>query len=62
MTSPFLQAIPKRTPSGRCFDDESHDEDCNRDSATKVSNVRVESFHAASVGRMSLIFFSLADG
>ena len=43
--------------SGRCFNDESHDEDCNRDSATEVSNVRVESFHAAFEGRMSLMFF-----
>ena len=48
--------------SGRCFEDESHDKDCNRDSATEVSNVRVESFHAASEGRISLLFFSLADG
>ena len=48
--------------SGRCFNDEGHDKDCNRDSATEVSNVRVESFHAASEGRLSLMFFSLADG
>jgi hypothetical protein len=41
----------------RCFDDESHDEDCNGDGATEVGNVRVKSFHAASVGRMSLLFF-----
>ena len=43
--------------SGRCFDDESHDKDCNRDGATEVSNVRVESFHAACAGSMSLLFF-----
>ena len=47
---------------GRCFDNESHDKDCNRDSATEVSNVRLESFHAVSEGRMSLMLFSLADG
>lgn len=58
MTAP----IGSNAQLSRCLDDESHDEDCNRDSATKVSNVRVESFHAASVGCMSLIFFSLADG
>ena len=40
-----------------CFDDESHDEDCNDDGATEIGNVRVKSFHAASVGRMSLLFF-----
>ncbi|QNJ03093.1 hypothetical protein SynPROSU1_01492 [Synechococcus sp. PROS-U-1] len=40
-----------------CFDDESHDEDCNGDGATEIGNVRVKSFHAASVGRMSLLFF-----
>ena len=43
--------------SGRCFDDESHDKDCNRDGATEVGNVRVESFHAASAGYRSLLFF-----
>ena len=40
-----------------CFDDESHDEDSNGDGATEIGNVRVKSFHAASVGRMSLLFF-----
>ena len=44
--------------SGSCFDDESHDKDCNRDGATEVGNVRVESFHAASAGYRSLLFFS----
>ena len=43
--------------SGSCFDDESHDKDCNRDSATKVSNVCVESFHAVIAGSVSLLFF-----
>jgi len=43
--------------SGSCFDDESHDKDCNRDGATEVGNVRVESFHAASAGYRSLLFF-----
>ena len=43
--------------SGRCFEDESHDKDCNRDSATEVSDVRVETFHAASAGCRSLLFF-----
>ena len=42
---------------GRCFDNESHDKDCNRDRATEVGNVRVESFHAVFVGRMSLLVF-----
>ena len=42
---------------GRCFDDESHDKGCNRDGATEVSNIRVESFHAASAGYRSLLFF-----
>ena len=42
---------------GRCFDDESHDKDCNRDGSTEVSNIRVESFHAASAGCRSLLFF-----
>ena len=41
----------------RCFDNESHDKDCNRDGAAEVGNVRVESFHAASVVCMSLLFF-----
>ena len=40
-----------------CFDDESHDEDSNGDGATEIGNVRVKSFHAASVGGMSLLFF-----
>ena len=35
----------------------SHDNYCNRNSATEVGNVRVESFHAASASRMSLLFF-----
>jgi len=43
--------------SGSCFDYESHDKDCNRDGATEVGNVRVESFHAASAGYRSLLFF-----
>ena len=43
--------------SGSCFDDESHDKDCNRDGATEVGNVRVESLHAASAGCRSLLFF-----
>ena len=42
---------------GRCFDDESHNKDCNRNGSTEVSNVRVESFHAASGVCMSLLFF-----
>ncbi|QNI64266.1 hypothetical protein SynA1544_01328 [Synechococcus sp. A15-44] len=42
---------------GRRFENEGHDKDCNRDGATEVSNVRVESFHAASASRMSLLFF-----
>ena len=42
---------------GRCFDDESHNKHCNRNGSTEVSNVRVESFHAASVVCMSLLFF-----
>ena len=41
----------------RCLNNKSHYKDCNRDSATEVSNVRVESFHSASAGRMSLLFF-----
>ena len=41
----------------RLLDDESHDEDCNGDGATEVGNVRVESFHAASAGYRSLLFF-----
>ena len=41
----------------RCFDNESHDKDCNRDGAAEVGNVRVESFHAGSVGRTSLQVF-----
>ena len=48
--------------SGRCFDDESHDKDCNRDGATEVSNIGVESFHPASEGCRSLLFLSLAGG
>ena len=43
--------------SGRCFDDESHDKDCNRDGATEVSNIRMESFHAAYAVLMSLLVF-----
>ncbi len=42
---------------GRCFDNESHDKDCNRDGATEVRNVRMKSFHAVSVGGTSLLFF-----
>lgn len=41
----------------RCLNNKSHDHYCNRDSATEVGNVRVESFHAASASRMSLLFF-----
>ena len=42
----------------RCFNNESHDKDCNRDGATEVGDVRMKSFHAVSVGRMSLLVFS----
>ena len=42
---------------GRCFDNESHDKDCNRDGATEVRNVRVESVHAIVGGPMSLLVF-----
>ena len=41
----------------RCLDNESHDKDCNRDGAAEVRNVRVESFHASSVGGISLQVF-----
>ena len=42
---------------GRCFNDESHKKNRNRNGSAEVSNVRVESFHAASVVCMSLLFF-----
>ena len=42
---------------GRCFENESHDKDCNRYGAAEVGNVRVESFHAGSVGQTSLQVF-----
>ena len=38
-------------------DSNSHDKDCNRDGATEVSNVRVESFHAALRVVGQLLFF-----
>ena len=41
----------------RCLDNESHDKDCNRDGAAEVGNVRVDSFHAGSVGRIILQVF-----
>ena len=47
---------------GRCFDDESHDKDCNCNGATEISHVGVKSFHEASVSHSILLFFSLADG
>ena len=49
--------LPKVKLLGRRFENESHDKDCNREGATEVSNVRVESFHAASASRMSLLLF-----
>ena len=42
---------------GRCLNNKSHDKDCNRDSATEVGNVRVESFHSAIADSVSLLFF-----
>ena len=54
--------LPEVKLLGRCLNNEGHDKDCNRDGATEVSNVRVESFHAASACCRSLLFFSLGDG
>ena len=60
VTNPWLayrSHPPEVTLLRRRFENESHDKDCNRDGATEVSNVRVESFHAASASGMSLLFF-----
>ena len=56
----WLMVMPSgsNAPLGRCFNNESHDKNRNRDGATEVCNVRMKSFHAVSVGRMSLqVFF-----
>jgi len=43
---------------GRCFNNEGHNKHRNRDGATEVGNVCVESFHAVFLDLLSLLFFS----